>query len=215
MKKILCSFLAVFVLCCYNSYAESTFSATKTLDTFEFTELCVSRIQKYNELYGEAISGGAFKPSCINIPIYTEDEIMAVSNSFASMTLNKWDLKITSATINWIDLAENGEDFKESFERAVIAFSALEYDAFQDELMEGLHKIGGTNNKSAIESAYSILSDTIFPKVFDNKLIWWRVVENNEKILVYSGNYDWYANYYQYSYSGKTYMYLQLIANAK
>lgn len=189
--------------------------STNLQDAFEFTETCMMRIVKYNNMFGEHISLADFKPFSFNMPIYLDSEIRALSNSFASMNINRNDFKILSATINFIDLRKNGEDVSISIERAVLAFSSLEYDSGDDSLMELNYKYGLSEYKNAVDASYNIIINQVFNPIMDNKLKWWRIVENGEKLLLYEGNYNWFVKYYEYTVNGETYMYIQLIADAK
>lgn len=182
----------------YNDQSDSQDALTEQISAFEFCELYTKRLMEFNEKYGKNMSD-------LNDDIYSsfvvseQDDTYSAQCSGGFVTFGKTDLTIESLTTTIMDLdAEEQEGFNVIL-KALIVISALEMNDLEAETVEKKHDIDPSLPEDVFMKYLDDYTNIIHPAIAANV----NELEKGEEILVYQGNYDYYAEYHDYPDVGK------------
>jgi hypothetical protein len=200
MKRILCLLLVLLVIPVSSAFA----AKTERVEAFGFYGLYVKRMMEYQTIYGGDYE---FRVEGLNYPIQFGKEI-EVNTAAADFTIDLDDFKIKEAMII---IFMSDSTSKENLFRnisACVAMSALEYSERKENIMKLQYKAGIGRAPSAIQLMVELFATEIQEKI--DKAI---SQKSPNRILVYSGNYDYYISYFVPSSAPVEMVYL--IAEAK
>lgn len=170
-----------------SAYAkQKKYSQTERRHLIEYTELSMKRYMefedKYNKDYGLTVSS-PFVPFT-----QTRDEY-EFETTFGNVSVEKSSFTVTSVIMTMSSESANSKNEQYMFQ-CISAMSALEYDEIDESNIELEYKIYKTGPSSAFEKALKTWSDDIQPAI--KKAIQDNSCYDDDPILVYSGNYDYY-----------------------
>ena len=210
MKRFLL-LLIVIVLLPINCFASSV-KPTEKRGAIEFTELFMKRLSEYyaEESYEVTLSLNDTSP------IVFDDSII-VSCSAGMLEIDLSTFSVLSLMTTFHGEYDSEQKGIENTLKLFSAIAALEYSSLDEELMDAqniVNKYSNTEETSVLKevekTVYTIMNKL---KEGNNKS---RLIDLREKILVYSGNYDYYLNYSETEVpSGKTMKAVYLFAEAR
>lgn len=186
MLKKLVTILLLLLMLSVPALGEQT---TNRTNAFEYTELFIQRadILKYE--------------GAIDLELPSTGMVYYVSNfvegsyhvdtSGATIQIDQNDLSVMGLTATLMML-KDGEVVDENDSIiAMLAFSALEFDALDDNTIQLEYRFGLSDYSNAIMKAFGIFEEQISPIQLKNML----AIMNGEKIVVYEGKYTWSIDY--------------------
>lgn len=186
MLKKLVTILLLLLMLSFPALGEQT---TNRTNAFEYTELFIQRadILKYE--------------GAIDLELPSTGMVYYVSNfvegsyhvdtSGATIQIDQNDLSVMGLTATLMML-KDGEVVDENDSIiAMLAFSALEFDALDDNTIQLEYRFGLSDYSNAIMKAFGIFEEQISPIQLKNML----AIMNGEKIVVYEGKYTWSIDY--------------------
>lgn len=176
-------------------YAEQE-ELTERIPALEFSELYTKRIMEFNSKYGQNM-GGLDTGSAY--AAFDDGDTYGASCSGGYLTISKEDLTIESMVTSIIDVESEGQEGHNVVLKALIAISALEMNDLAAEGLEMMHDIDPSQPEDVFMKYMEEYDNIIHPALSSNV----SKLEAGEEILVYQGNYDYYANYADYEESGK------------
>lgn len=197
MKKIVAILTAVLLLLqCAPVAALATDDATEKVSVMEFCELYTKRIMEFNEDYGASL--GELDDSIYSsFLVFDHDDTYSANCSGGLLTLNKEDLTIESMTTTIMDLSKDPDD-EEGYNvmiKAMYALSALELSDLGAEGLGLLHNTDPSRPEDLFMALLTLFNDTINTKITSNM----DNLTDTGGVLVYQGNYDYYAEYRKYT----------------
>lgn len=127
-------------------------------------------------------------------------DFLFVSTTAGEVNVCKDTLEITEATFTLFDLdADSATNDRHSMS-FVSALSALEFDCL-DERQISLDSVLHGGPKDAFEKSVGIYNDEIFDIVNNYDV---SKARSGDRVLVYSGNYDYYLEYQSYAVEGRS-----------
>lgn len=209
MKKIVAVLTIVLTLfqCLPAAALASDDDATDRVSVLEFCELYTKRLMEFNEKYGQNMGG---LDTTINSLFGASDwgDTYGVSCSGGFLTINKTDLTIEKLTTTIIDVDAEGQEGHNVVLKALIAISALEMNDLAAEGIEMMHNIDSSLPENVYMKYLEEYTNIIQPALSSNA----DKLDAGEDVLIYQGNYDYYAFYENYSDVGKS---IYLIAEAR
>lgn len=209
MKRIIAILTVALMLiqCLPCSALASDDDATERVSALEFCELYTKRLMEFNSKYGQNMGGLDTTIYSLHAPSDWGDTYGA-NCSGGFLTINKTDLTIESLTTTIMDLDAEEQEGHNVVLKALITISALEMGDQEAEGLEILHDIDPSRPEDVFMKYLEEYSDIIQPALSSNidKL------EAGEDVLVYQGNYDYYAQYKDYTDSGRN---IYLIAQVR
>ena len=183
MKRILCLLLVLLVIPVSSAFA----AKTTQVEAFNFYGLYVKRMIEYLTTYGFDFD---FRVEGLNFPSQYGKEIEVNTNA-GSLTIGSDDFKIKEAMIDLYmsDSTEKANRFRGI--SAFIAMSALEYSETRERIMKTEYDAG----IGGVSSVVMLMAD-IYATEIQDKVIKAISQKSFNKTLVYSGNYDYYLDYY-------------------
>ena len=115
---------------------------------------------------------------------------VSVSAASGVLYIDPKTMAIQKASLDFYDFNKTEEENDAYYISAAIGFSALEYSSFDDDMFE-ITKLNGSN--SASEEGLRILSECFNYFIANGGL---EQAFDGDKVLIYSGNYDYYLRYY-------------------
>lgn len=186
MLRKLVTILLLLLMLSVPALGEQT---TNRMNAFEYTELFIQRadILKYEgDIDLDLPSVGMF--------YYVSDFVEGsyhVDTSGSTIQIAQNDLSIMGLTTTLM-MMKKGEIVDENDSLvAMLAFSALEFDALDDNTIQLEHRFGLSDYSNAIMKAASIFEEQISPIQIKNI----NAIMNGEKIVVYEGKYTWSIDY--------------------
>lgn len=166
------------------------------------TEYCELYMYRADRL---KLSGFDYNLQPVSLPFVNQayDGTTSISVSAGTVYVNPADMTIERASLIILDLNKPTEENDSCFAATAIALSALEYTSFDDSMF-GLTKKNGSN--SATEEGFRILNEYFTAFVDSGNLV---KVLDGEKVLIYSGNYDYYVRYHDSDVVDATYFIIQ------
>lgn len=185
---------------------ENNGQATHRRGLIEFCELYMQRFTAYqkdnHEDYNIHVLG------IDNAPYILNDDYAMFNSTAGSIDVYLPDYTVSGITMTYSDLGADVDNNECNFISCIMAISALEYDYADDYSLYIRSKInGGVSN--ATDEVFRIWGENIAVPLLDKLDI---ARESGEKIMVYSGNYDYYIAYYSGDRDGRQYAYYYLIA---
>ena len=178
--------------------------ATHRRGLIEFCELYMQRFTAYqkdnHEDYDIHVMGIA--------PLILNDNYAMFNSTAGSIDVYLPDYTVSGVTMTYSNLAADAKTNECNFMSCIMAFSALEYDDADDYSLYIHSKIkGGVSN--ATDEVFRIWGEDISGSLPDKLDI---AKESGEKVMVYSGNYDYYITYNSGDRDGRQFAYYYLIA---
>ncbi len=197
-KSVVLLTAAVITSCLVTTvYAEQNVP-TDRVSALEFCELYAKRLMEFNSKYSQNMGG-------LDTKIYsiydTSDwgDTYGTNCSGGFLTINKTDLTIESLTNSIMDLDAEEQEGYNVILNALIVISALEMDDLEAEGLEMMHSIDPSQPEDVFMKYLEEYDNIIHPALSSNV----DKLEAGEDVLVYQGNYDYYAQYKNYTDSGK------------
>ncbi|MBQ9252280.1 MAG: hypothetical protein IJ188_06570 [Clostridia bacterium] len=170
--------------------------ATRKIDTFEYLTVYGKRCMKYiidQELDQKFLVG----PSLV-YPSFADGEI-EVDTFAGHLTLGASDFMINEVSLPFYNAAFSEKSFEGAILQCIVAISALEYEDRSESIMEFQAKFDSSKPASALEAAGSVMEEMIDvmndPDFLENNLEF-TIAESGsalgKRMLIYSGNYDYY-----------------------
>lgn len=146
----------------------------------EFVELYTQRITEYQKDNGidQNIIFESFAPP------YTKDNYLILGSTAGSIGINQEDYTVHDVIMTLFISSTN--DAYNDVMSCIASISALEYDSTDDSLFKLM-------KSSAMERATYIMDEEI-GKILEDALA--KAAESNQKVIVYSGNYEYFVEYY-------------------
>lgn len=121
------------------------------------------------------------------------DDCVHVSCSAGDAYVDNKDFMVNGLLMTFAASYATG-DMKDQLSRSmIIAMSVLEYDSIKDDILSFEKSVFGGNN-NALKEMLEVYNTTIAPEITDDFL---RQLAKGDDILLYSGNYDYYARFYE------------------
>lgn len=178
-KLISITVIAALIISC--AFAELI---DRRVSVFEYYELQSQRLNFVYEKYGIDLRDNVFSPAVFS---YLDNyEIIGV---YGNITVDKSDLKINSLLTTLIDADAEEDEGHNVVLKAIIAISALEMNERQADVIESMHEFDESYPADVLMKYLDEYDSKIHPKLDTEKL------QAGEEILVYQGNYDYYAGY--------------------
>ncbi len=182
-------------------------NTTERIFALEFCELYTKRIMEFNEEYGKNMGG--LDTSVIGpFAAFDWGDRYGADCSGGFLNINKDDLTIESLTTAIIDVDADEKEGHNVVINALLIISALEMSDLEEEGIEMMHDIDPSQPENAFKKYLDEYTNILHPALSANA----DKLEAGEKILVYQGNYDYYARYQDYSDTGRN---VYLIAEAR
>ena len=181
MKRILCLLLVLLVIPVSSAFA----AKTERVEAFGFYGLYVKRMMEYQTIYEDKFD---FRVEGLNFPMSFAGEI-EVQTVAGTLTIGADDFKINQAMFTISD--PTYKDNTSELISACAAISALEFSESKENIMKLEYQAGLGGAPSAIQKMMEI-----FTTEFPEKMRYLISKKSSEKILTYSGNYDYYLDYY-------------------
>lgn len=192
MKKIIAVFLILSMIAC-GAVAEST----NTRSLVEFLELYSSRYAVYNYQNGLEFEASTYSA----LPPYKSGEYIVFETSAGSIGVYPGSYDIHDITMTFFSMAGDDAYNELLITNCVMAISALEFDS--------IYEIGPSMaKKSATDDAARIVDEEICDNLEEPLT---HVLETGEIACVYSGNYDYYIDYF----TSDGYEFIYLIAEER
>lgn len=178
-------------------YAEQE-ELTERIPALEFCELYTKRLMEFNSKYGQNMGG-------LDTELYGPYAAFDWGDSYSAscfgghLTISKEDLTIESMVTSIMDVEAEGQEGHNVVLKALISISALEMNDLAAEGLEMMHDIDPSQPEDVFMKYLEEYDNIIHPALSSNV----SKLEAGEEILVYQGNYDYYANYADYEESGK------------
>lgn len=184
-KKLVAVFLALSAIS-VSTLAEQT---TNRMNAFEYTELFIQRtaMLKYEDDIDLGLPGSA---QLYYATEFAENSYL-VETSGATIQIDQNDLSVISLMATLMTLKDDEDTDENDTFTAILAFSALEFDAMADSTIQLAHRYGLSDYADANTKAFCIFEDQIFPVFMENI----ETLINGEKIVVYKGKYTWSIDY--------------------
>lgn len=128
------------------------------------------------------------------------DDFLFVSTSAGNVNVYKNTLEINEATFTLYDFDSDEATNDRHSMNFVSALSALEFD-YLDERQISLDSVLHGGPKNAFEKSAVIYNDEIFDIVNSYDI---SKARSGDRVLVYSGNYDYYLEYQSYVVEGRS-----------
>ena len=122
------------------------------------------------------------------------------------------DFTIKEMTLTLADLRDSDIQNERHTAEFVLGFSALEFDDLGEHMLSLNAKVNG-GEENATDESFRIFNDIIVPSLTEEIIS--KVMNNDEEILVYSGNYDYYLSYYHISREETDHEYLYMTAKER
>ena len=209
VKKAVATLLVVLLLISIVPCAFAADSSTKRRGVFEFTELYMQRVGDYDHFFNDG--EGVMILSQMPWPVHEGDETAHVATTAGTLEFDLSDFSLVSYTEVFYDYSNTKYENEQEVMQRTVAVSALEYSYAEDQAMKITADVMG-GPKSAIDAANSIVTE-ILEKISEGALD--SVRENVEKVLVYSGNYDYYISARSYTSGGVEHDIIELEAIAR
>lgn len=202
-RKIIVFMLSLLlVVTCISGALAETLAPTERRPLVEFCELYEKRVFEFNDLYGE--NTGGISTIILGLPAQQNDSGYSISTSGGQLYVNESDLTIQELFTPIMDLDADEQKGHNTVISALISLSALEMDDNEAWQIEMMHKIDESQPENVImkylEGEYT---NIIHPALSSNV----DKLDAGEEVLVYRGNYDYYAKYLKYGDGGKIYLY--------
>lgn len=168
--------------------ASQSTEPTKTRALVEFCELAMKRIGEFEDLTGIDCSFYILPES---IEYNQSIQSYVCTSAFGTVFANKSDFSVDSMLMLLVDDSFSAEETQENLYKCVAAFSALEYSDEEDGLMNIVGRLDPSQDSSSIAKAYKIFGDEIIEN--SKQRLGEASYKLGDDVLVYSGNYDYYA----------------------
>lgn len=178
-------------------YAEQE-ELTDRIPALEFCELYTKRLMVFNSKYGQNMGGLDTDIYSIHVA-FDNGDTYGASCSGGHLTVSKEDLTIESMVTSIIDVEAGEQEGHNVVLKALISISALEMDDLEAEYLELLHDIDPSQPEDVFMKYLEEYDNIIHPALSSNV----SELEAGEEVLVYQGNYDYYAQYEDYEEPGK------------
>ncbi len=179
---------------------------TDRVSAMEFCELYTKRIMQFNEKY--AGNGEELDALVISSRAFDTGDTFGAACMGGFLHLNKTDLTIESLTTTIMDLDAEEQDSYNVILKALITISSLEMSDFEADGIEMLHDIAPSQPEDVFMKYLDEYTNIIHPALSSSA----DKLDAGEDVLVYQGNYDYYAKYIDYPEAGKS---IILIAEAR
>lgn len=178
MKRILSGFLVIVLLNPLIAHAE----ATDRRGLIEFVELYTQRITEYQKDNGIDCSR-IFESF---VPPWTNDNYLIFGSTAGSIGVNQEDYTVHDVIMTLCIPSKSDSDNDDFVISCIASIAALEYDSTDDSIFKLI-------KSSAMERAKEIMDEVIAELLVGAMA---KAVASNQKVNVYSGNYDYYVDYY-------------------
>lgn len=177
MKKIIAVFLIFSMIAC-----EAVAESTNTRSLVEFLELYSSRYAVYN-----CENGLAFETSTYSaLPPYESGEYIVFESSAGSIGVYPGSYNIHDITMTFFSMTGDDVENELFITNCIMAISALEFDT--------IYEVGPSIvKKSATDDAVRIVDEEICDNLEEPLT---HAIETGERACVYSGNYEYYIDYF-------------------
>lgn len=194
MKRIVAVLIAALLLLqCLPLASASDGSqgiATERVSALEFCELYTKRLMEFNSEYGQNTGGLDTRVNSI-FAVYDRGDTYGASCSGGALTLNKTDLTIESLTGTIMDLDAEDQEGHNVILNALITISALEMDDLEAKALELRYAIDPSQPENVFMKYLQEYDNIIHPALSSNA----DILDAGEEVLIYQGNYDYYAVY--------------------
>lgn len=196
MTRRFLSLLLISVLIFGHCFAKADVSAR---NVFEFMELYTERAT----IVQQGLDCELPSASYFSYPSLIIDNCIDIFTPAGTITFDAETFEIKAAEITYFSSLSSDE--KESLSdtyNCIIAFSALEYDANEDNLFALTHSfLGSSAPKNAVEKATEILAP--INKALDDQTATDQIA-SAEGLFIYQGDYKYYLRYVTLEDDGKT-----------
>lgn len=199
MKKLVAALTIVFMLfqCLPAVTLASDDDATDRVSALEFCELYAKRIMEFNENY--AWNNEELDAFVTSSGAFDNGDTFGAACMGGFLDINKTDLTIESLTTTIMDMDAEAKEGHNVLLKALISISALEMSDIEAEGLELLHDIDPSRPADVFRKYLIEYSDIIQPALSSNL----DKLEAGDDVLVYQGNYDYYAKSIDYPDVGK------------
>lgn len=173
-KYILILFVAVILLPCIVCA-----DVTEKRGLVEFVELYTQRMDEYQQETGAEFS---MLPGYY-VPPFQAEDLLYVESLAGSIGIHPEDLAIHDVLMTFVVTSDDQAASKQAYVSCAAALSALEYDTSQD---KGFHVLNSSALQESLDIVRKIYGD-IGEALVD-------VQATGSRVLVYSGNYDYYLD---------------------
>ena len=206
--KIIICMITISIAITSCAFASSLFSGEDPTEKRVITEYCELYMYRSDRM---KYSGLDFDIEPVAFPTVTKmfDNTISVSSAGGNVYVNPENMTIQRASLDFYNFNKTVEENDAYFVSAALGLSALEYGNI-DDLMFGITKLNGSS--SAAEESLRILSEC-----FDTFVNGTGISQafDGEKVLIYSGNYDYYIRYYNSTIGNSDYEVFWLEAEAR
>lgn len=159
------------------------------MNAFEYTELFISRADtlKYEGKINLDLPSTGVSYDVFNLVEGSYD----VETSSAMIQIDDKDLSVIGLTATLMMMKSGEVVDRNNSIIAMLAFSALEFDALDDTTIQLKYRLGLSDYSNAIMKAFGIFEEQISPIQTKNM----SAIMNGEKIVVYEGKYTWSIDY--------------------
>ncbi len=222
--KQISTFLLVILFCSivFSPAFASTSSPEKSLETekrniFEFCDLYTYRLDKLSDCFlvnarhditADYLYGGAAK----HLPVKENEYYVQIPAGLLLVSVPDFEILRFEGTLLEYSDEENDENLIPLM-RASAAYASLEYDGFKDYEYDRLYK---TNQFDSFASHVNDELCDLLSEVINDPLLYGKLTsKNGNTVPLVSANYDYKLRYNCWSYDGKLYETLDLIAEAR
>lgn len=211
LKKWIIAIVMCVIFLVFPIYADEDVQHKKT-ERRIFTELCELYIYRGFTYKSYLSTDFEVRPKQQTIgTIEMSEDIIHIPCSAGSANIYKDDFTVSelSMTLSSYDVSSKTND--PMYDECILAISALEVSVDEDNTLPIMSRING-DPENAVEKAAIIFNYGIMPNVTEGSI---RNAKDNGEVLLYSGNYDYYLQYFESDYGKEGTIYLFLKAKER